>query len=77
MAPVLFVAVFAAGYVAGSIPGGDIWPQAHAQNPGRVFELRTYTAAEGKFEEVKNRFRDHTMRYFEKHGMTNIGYCAD
>lgn len=74
VAPALFVAVFAAGYVAGSIPGGGLWPRAHAQNPARVFELRTYTAAEGKLEEVKNRFRDHTMRYFEKHGMTNIGY---
>ncbi|MEM7414594.1 MAG: NIPSNAP family protein [Gemmatimonadota bacterium] len=40
----------------------------------RVFELRTYTAAEGKHEALLTRFRDHTLDLFEKHGMTNIGY---
>jgi hypothetical protein len=42
--------------------------------PQRVFELRTYVAAEGKFEALHARFRDHTCKLFEKHGMTNIGY---
>jgi hypothetical protein len=42
--------------------------------PARVFELRTYTAAPGKLEELHARFRAHTMRIFERHGMTNIGY---
>lgn len=40
----------------------------------RVFELRTYTAFPGKFEDVLARFRTHTTRLFEKHGMTNVGY---
>jgi hypothetical protein len=40
----------------------------------RVFELRTYTAAPGKMEALNARFRDHTCKLFEKHGMTNIGY---
>ena len=40
----------------------------------QVFELRTYTAAEGKFDDLLARFRDHTLRIFEKHGMTNVGY---
>jgi hypothetical protein len=40
----------------------------------RVFELRVYTANEGKLEALLARFRDHTTRIFEKHGMTNIGY---
>lgn len=40
----------------------------------RVFEMRTYTAAEGKLEALEARFRDHTVGLFEKHGMTNIGY---
>ena len=39
-----------------------------------VFELRTYTANEGKLEALHNRFRNHTMILFEKHGMKNIGY---
>lgn len=40
----------------------------------RCFELRTYTAAPGKLEDLHNRFRNHTLRLFEKHGMQNIGY---
>jgi hypothetical protein len=40
----------------------------------RVFELRTYTAAEGKLPDLESRFRNHTLKLFEKHGMTNIGY---
>jgi hypothetical protein len=42
--------------------------------PTRVYEMRTYTAADGKFDAVNARFRDHTRRLFEKHGMKNIGY---
>jgi len=40
----------------------------------RVFELRTYTCYEGKLPDLLARFRNHTMRIFEKHGMTSIGY---
>ncbi len=47
---------------------------AGAQEHGRVFELRTYTCYEGKLPDLLTRFRDHTMRIFEKHGMTNIAY---
>jgi hypothetical protein len=40
----------------------------------RVFEMRTYYAAEGKLEALHARFRDHTLKLFERHGMTNLGY---
>lgn len=40
----------------------------------RVFELRTYTAAPGKLDALNTRFRDHTVKLFAKHGMTNVGY---
>lgn len=40
----------------------------------RVFEMRTYTAHPGKLDALMARFRDHTMRIFEKHGMTNVAY---
>jgi hypothetical protein len=40
----------------------------------RLFELRTYAATEGKLENIHARFRDHTMRIFTKHGMTNLLY---
>lgn len=39
-----------------------------------VYELRTYTTNEGKLENLQSRFRDHTLRLFEKHGIKNIGY---
>lgn len=42
--------------------------------PNRVFEMRTYIAQEGKLDALHARFRDHTTKLFEKHGMTNIGY---
>ena len=40
----------------------------------RVFELRTYTTPEGKLGNLDSRFRDHTVKLFEKHGITNLGY---
>jgi len=45
-----------------------------AKAQSRVFELRTYTCFEGKLPDLLARFRNHTMRIFEKHGMTNIAY---
>ena len=41
---------------------------------GPVYELRTYTAADGKLDALKARFKDHTIRIFKKHGMESIGY---
>lgn len=40
----------------------------------RLFELRTYYANDGKLKALHARFRDHTLKLFEKHGMTNLGY---
>ena len=42
--------------------------------PSRVFELRTYSAAPGRHSALLARFRDHTVRIFDRHGMTSIGY---
>ena len=39
-----------------------------------VYELRTYTTNEGKLDNLNNRFRDHTIRLFDKHGMESVGY---
>jgi hypothetical protein len=41
---------------------------------GRVFELRTYTTTKGNLPALDARFRDHTMKLFEKHGMANVVY---
>jgi NIPSNAP len=43
----------------------------------RVFEMRTYYAHPGKMAALHARFRDHTTKLFDKHGMTNIGYWVD
>jgi L-rhamnose mutarotase len=64
-------AAFVLGFLARGIVPGE--PVAHAQG-ARVFELRTYTAPDGKLEELHKRFRDHTMRIFKNHGMTNVAY---
>ena len=42
--------------------------------PARVFEIRTYHTFPGRLDALHKRFREHTRRIFEKHGMTNIGY---
>ncbi len=40
----------------------------------RIYEMRTYTTNEGKLDALHQRFSNHTMDLFEKHGMVNIGY---
>jgi hypothetical protein len=47
-----------------------------AADDGPVFELRTYTATPGNLDKLLTRFRDHTTRIFEKHGMKNLGYAV-
>ena len=40
----------------------------------RVYELRTYTAEDGRLEALHKRFREHTLALFAKHGMTVVGF---
>lgn len=40
----------------------------------RVFELRTYTTRPGNLPALFDRFRNHTMSLFARHGMTNLIY---
>jgi hypothetical protein len=51
-------------------------PSLRAADDSPVFELRTYTATPGNLDKLLTRFRDHTLRIFEKHGMKNIGYAV-
>ena len=39
-----------------------------------VYELRTYYPAPGKLAPLNARFRNHTLKLFEKHGMRNVAY---
>src|SRR5699024_2630109 len=48
--------------------------EAQAQGRGKVFELRTYTSPDGRLDDLVARFRNDTLRIFEKHGMHNVGY---
>jgi hypothetical protein len=65
------LSVFAEGFVAGQAFDGGFDAQAQSR---KVFELRTYTAPEGKLNDLLARFRNDTLRIFEKHGMDNVGY---
>ncbi|MEO5803764.1 MAG: NIPSNAP family protein [Verrucomicrobiota bacterium] len=40
----------------------------------RCFELRTYYAPPGKLDELHARYRDHTLKFFKKHGIENVGW---
>lgn len=48
-------------------------PIAPGKGP-RVFEMRVYTTHPGKLATLDQRFRDHTISLFGKHGMTNLPY---
>ena len=63
-------AVLAVAGIAGFAAAATTKPAADE----RYFEMRTYIANPGKIEALHKRFRDHTCKLFEKHGMTNIGY---
>lgn len=64
-------AVFGLGFFAGQAFEQESTAQAQGR---KVYELRTYTAPEGKLDELVARFRDHTVGFFDKHGMQNVGY---
>ena len=65
-------AILAAGLVLGA---GLQWVRAaDAPTGGAVFEIRTYHTFPGRLDALHKRFREHTMKMFEKHGMTNVAY---
>ncbi len=53
--------------------GAGMFAVSSAQS-GKLYELRIYKSTEGNLGNLNARFRDHTLRIFEKHGMENIGY---
>jgi hypothetical protein len=46
----------------------------HAADSAGVYELRTYYTEPGRLDALLARFRDHTTKLFEKHGITNLAY---
>ena len=45
-----------------------------AEATPRTFQLRTYTASANNLPNLLTRFREHTCKLFEKHGVSNIAY---
>jgi hypothetical protein len=50
--------------------------KADSQTPAMVYELRTYISGPGRLPALHARFRDHTLKLFEKHGIKNIIYMT-
>ena len=65
-------AAYAAGIATSNMLPGETVAQAQAKP--RVYELRTYTAIEGRLGALHTRFKDHLLGFFQKHGMTNVIY---
>lgn len=71
----LIQTIAVAGIVPGAVwaamrgEGGDAGPAGTA-----VYELRVYHAAPGKQGELLARFRDHTVKIFQRHGMKSMAY---
>jgi hypothetical protein len=42
-----------------------------------IYELRIYRTHPGRMRALQARFRDHTCRLFEQHGMTYVGYWTN
>ncbi len=68
-----------------SLPAAALFPTADwltsaqdkptsAPSATTVYELRIYHTYEGKLDDLLRRFREHTCKLFEKHGMKNIAY---
>ena len=56
-----------------AVPFAAGQPKRASQQP-MVYELRTYTTVPGRLQALHARFKNHTMRLFEKHGMKNVIY---
>ena len=78
-AALLAAAVFATALslrLVAADPQDTATPAAAKASAGkdRFFEMRTYTTAEGKLDALDARFRDHTNKLFQKHGIELVGY---
>jgi hypothetical protein len=65
---------------AAALLPASLWAAARENNANpaeasaAVYELRVYHAAQGKLGELLARFRDHTMKIFDRHGMKSVAY---
>lgn len=56
----------------------SLWAASRQDNAtsasGGVYELRVYHAASGKLADLEARFRDHTIKIFDRHGIKSVAY---
>ena len=68
-----------------ALPAATLFPaslwaaaQQDSGNPApagtSVFELRVYHAAPGKLSDLLSRFREHTIKIFDRHGIKSVAY---
>ena len=69
------VALAATFFVAGSLVTGVLMQTSSVKaQSSRVFELRVYHTFPGRLPALQARFRDHTIKIFNKHHITSIAY---
>jgi hypothetical protein len=65
---------------AAALLAPSLWSEARdtgsqpAQDASGVYELRVYHTAPGKLPDLLTRFREHTIKIFDQHGMKSIAY---
>ena len=61
-----------------AIPAMPSVAQETALDPrSALYELRVYHPHPGKLDALNARFREHTLKLFEKHGMRNVAYWVE
>ena len=54
--------------------GANAADEKPAAKKERLFEMRTYHCPPGRLDALNARFRNHTNRLFQKHGIELVGY---
>jgi hypothetical protein len=68
------------GVIVARIHNTMLQPTPYSPEPQirtNVQEWRVYDAVAGRLPDLHNRFATHTLRLFEKHGITSIGYWTE
>jgi hypothetical protein len=61
---------------AAALLPATLWAASQQDNVSStgVYELRVYHAAPGKLADLLTRFREHTVKIFDRHGMKSVAY---
>jgi hypothetical protein len=70
----LLQALPAATFLSASLWAASQRDDANPQASTGVYELRVYHAAPGKLPELLARFREHTIKIFDRHGLKSVAY---